>query len=323
MGLTMTDFDILIPDLQIAFYHRFREIEERYLGEALRTTVGKVNIALLDQELAQLVNASSLQKVASFGLRGELIFPVPHLIEANPYLLGYYRLLYGFSQKDFYHQGPFGRFRPCEEQGEISKKVSEQILPLCKSLIATGEMLVNGVDQISVTAIHSLQAITVGASFRGSYLNKKGQQAVKEMYDLIYDIVKPYTVRATSKLISIKNDSDRTVHIEFLNDPDIRIQGMLQSGAHPILAIEIKGGTDVSNVYNRLGESEKSHRTARSLGFAECWTVINARLDLAKARQKSPSSTRFFYLFHITNPATPESTIFRDQFCALVGIRTT
>jgi hypothetical protein len=196
------------------------------------------------------------------------------------------------------------------------------IPPLCKSLIATGEMLVDGIDLISATIIHSLQVITFGAFLRGSYLNKKGQRAVKNMYDMIYNIVKLYIAQATERLITIRNNSDRIVHIEFMNDPDIRVQGILQSGANPILAIEIKGGTDVSNVYNRLGESEKSHRTARSLGFAECWTIINARLDLDKARQKSPSTTRFYYLFQITDESTPEYTGFKDQFCSLVGIKT-
>jgi hypothetical protein len=171
------------------------------------------------------------------------------------------------------------------------------LIPLCKSLIATGEILSDGIDIISHSIIHSLQVITVGAFLRGSYLNKKGQRAVKEMYDLIRSIIKPYIIHATGKLITIKNDSDRTVHIEFMNDPDIRVQGIFQSGANPIVAIEIKNGTDVSNVYNRLGESEKSHRTARSLGFAECWTIINARLDLDKARQKSPSTTNFIIYF--------------------------
>jgi hypothetical protein len=318
----MTDFTVLIPDLQIAFYHRFREIENRFLGEALRNTVIRLDISILDAELAQLVKSASLRKVASFGLRGDLFFPVPYLLQANPYLLGYYRLLYGFSQKDFYSQGPFGSFTTLEERGEITPKVSDLIHPLCVSLIASGEMLVDGIDDISPTIIHSLQLITLGAFLRGSYLNRKGQRAVKDMYALIHSIIKPYITHATERLITIKNDSDRTVHIEFMNDPDIRVQGILQSGANPIMAIEIKGGTDVSNVYNRLGESEKSHRTARNLGFAECWTVINARLDLDKARQKSPSTTRFYYLFQITNESTPEYRAFKDQLCSLIGIKT-
>lgn len=318
----MTDFQVLIPDLQIAFYHRLRDIEDRYLGEALRSTVMRLDISVLDTELTQRVKEEFLRKVASFGLRGELFFPVPYLLKANSFLLGYYRLLYVFSQKDFYSQGPFGIFNMLEERGEISSKILELISPLCNSLIATGEMLVDGIDIISPAIIHNLQLITFGSFLRGSYLNKKGQRATKDVYDLIHSIVKTYIVHATDRMIIIKNDSDRTVHIEFMNDPDIRVQSILESGANPIAAIEIKGGTDVSNVYNRLGESEKSHRTARNLGFAECWTIINAKLDIDKARQKSPSTNRFYYLFEITNTSTPEYRAFREHFCSLVGIKT-
>jgi len=193
---------------------------------------------------------------------------------------------------------------------------------LCNSLITTGEMLVEGIEIVSPAIIHSLQVITLGGFLRGSYLNKKGQLAAKNIYDLIHSMVKTYIIQSTKRLIIIKNDSDRIVHIEFMNDPDIRVQSMLESGANPLAAIEIKGGTDISNVYNRLGESEKSHRTARSLGFAECWTIINAKLDLDKARQKSPSTTRFYYLFQIINESTAEHMAFKDQFCSLIGIRT-
>jgi uncharacterized membrane protein YiaA len=40
--------------------------------------------------------------LAKHGLRGELVYPVPYLFANNPFLLGYYRLLLGFSQKEFY-----------------------------------------------------------------------------------------------------------------------------------------------------------------------------------------------------------------------------
>jgi len=317
----MTDFTVLLPDLQIAFYHRLRDIENRYLGEALKNTISRLDISIIDAELARLVKASGLRKVASFGLRGELFFPVPCLLNTNPFLLGYYRLLFGFSQKDFYNQGPFGRFNVLEERGELPDKISGLVEPLCKSLIATAEILIDGLDIISPRIIHSLQIITFGAFLRGSYLNKKGQRAVKNIYELIFSIVKNYIINSSLRLITIKNDSERIVHIDFMNDPDIKIQSILSSGINPIVAIEIKGGTDVSNVYNRLGESEKSHRTARSLGFAECWTIVNAKLDLDKARQKSPSTTKFFYLYKIIDESTKEHWSFKDQLCALIGIK--
>ena len=64
-----------------------------------------------------------------------------------------------------------------------------------------------------------------------------------------------------------------------------------------VVAIEVKSGTDVSNIHNRIGEAEKSHQKARQRSFTECWTVVNVgRLDMAKARSESPSTDRFYSL---------------------------
>lgn len=89
--------------------------------------------------------------------------------------------------------------------------------------------------------------------------------------------------------------------MRFGSDPDVSITQQLKSQQRKLVAIEIKGGTDVSNVWNRLGEAEKSHQTAKHSGFNELWTVL--RVDvvtypnmLKKAGEKSPSTTHFFYL---------------------------
>jgi len=64
-----------------------------------------------------------------------------------------------------------------------------------------------------------------------------------------------------------------------------------------VVAIEIKGGADKSNIWNRLGEAEKSHQSARQHGFVEFWTIYNVpELDQAKAKEKSPTTTRFYSL---------------------------
>jgi len=57
-------------------------------------------------------------KLASLGLRGEFLFPLPSLLTANPRLLGYYRLLLGFSQKEFFNKGKLGRFKSMEPEGD-------------------------------------------------------------------------------------------------------------------------------------------------------------------------------------------------------------
>ena len=99
------------PELQIEFSVALAEIRRLYLIEALANTVRTIKIAELDKEIGQLVPSDALSKMAAHSLRAELIFPVPMILKANPHRLGYYRLLYEFSQKIFYTAetgvGPF------------------------------------------------------------------------------------------------------------------------------------------------------------------------------------------------------------------------
>lgn len=116
-----SEFPILNPGHQASFYFRLKAIREEYLYESLHNTVKALEIRKLDGELNGLVPKKYLNKLASYGLWGELLFPVPYIIESNPFLLGYYWLLLGFSQKEFYSKGPFGKFKALEEKGKISK----------------------------------------------------------------------------------------------------------------------------------------------------------------------------------------------------------
>ena len=121
----------------------------------------------------------------------------------------------------------------------------------------------------------------------------------------------------------MKNSSNREVVIEFASDPDIKIVEKMVSGKpRKLIAIEIKGGIDVSNIHNRIGEAEKSHQNAKKSGFIECRTIVNvSTLDPKKAKQESPTTNHFFDLGELSKPASPQSTDFRAQIVSLAGIR--
>src|SRR5438094_10571027 len=88
-----------------------------------------------------------------------------------------------------------------------------------------------------------------------------------------------------------------------------------------VVAIEIKGGADKSNIWNRLGEAEKSHQSAKQRGFVEFWTIYNVSgLNLAKAREKSPTTNRFYSLISLSSRSSEEFADFRDRLVSLVGI---
>ncbi len=312
---------VLRPDLQISFYARFKELEAQYLQAALKVTIERSDNALVDRQLAEFVNLDSTRRVASFGLRGEVFFAVPCLLTANPMLLGYYRLLLGFSQKEFYNKGPFGKFRRLEFACEIPGNITPQIDNLCRSLTASAEILVDGIEDLSLSMVRDLQILTLGPQLRGSRNTQLGQDATQEVFELIKHMVAPSAIEVGTCSIELKNDSGRIVMIEFAADPDIRIVELLPSGPKPRVSIAIKGGGDRSNIHNRIGEAEKSHQKARSQGFFEFWTILRAQVDLPRARRESPTKSHFFNLDAIKDPDSHEHDLFRDLLASMVGIR--
>ena len=67
------------------------------LSDALLATVAALDLQQVNKELADYVPAYRLQELAGRGLRGEILYPVPCVLQAQPRLLGYYRLLLGCS----------------------------------------------------------------------------------------------------------------------------------------------------------------------------------------------------------------------------------
>jgi hypothetical protein len=122
----------------------------------------------------------------------------------------------------------------------------------------------------------------------------------------------------------VSNAAGRTVLIEFASDPDMTIKEEMDEREYRnIVATEIKSGTDVSNIHNRIGEAEKSHQKARTKGFTECWTIVNvARLDKSKAHSESPSSDRFYSLIELSRRRGTEYEEFRRRVISLTGIPT-
>jgi len=313
--------EVLQPNLQISFYYRLQTLRNTYLIESLRATVKSLDLKVIDQQLREFVQRDALKKVASFGLRGELFFAIPCVLRANPFLLGYYRLLFGLSQKEFYNKGPFGKYKRLEDHGELPTRLADGVGPLCNSLAKTAEALVDALDELSLPIVHDLQLLTLGPQLRGGENTRIGQDATREVFSLIEKAMSSYIKETTTRTMRVKNDSGRTVMIEFFSDPDVRITQKLASGVRPLVSMEIKGGADASNIHNRLGEAEKSHQKAKNLGFFEFWTIVRVEIDIEKARRESPTTTHFFHLDRMKKPGSSENRRFKEHLASLVGIR--
>ena len=263
--------------------------------------------------------------MARHGLRGELAFPVPCLLENYPKLIGYYRLLLGFSQKAFY-SSEFGLsgFKAMEEKGILSKNIKNLLPELCNSLIQSSCLLIDGIgtDRVSKQLLDDLTLLTVGPQLRGGANVRKGAVGIIKVFEAIHKIVKQGTSSSSESKIEILNAAGRKVLIEFAPDPDIVIREEMSPETYRnIIAIEVKGGTDFSNIHNRIGEAEKSHQKAKARGYVECWTVVNVdRIDLKMAHRESPSTNRFYILSDLSS-GSPEYQDFRARVISLTGTK--
>lgn len=187
-------------------------------------------------------------------------------------------------------------------------------------------MLVKSIDPIGPAIVNELQVLTLGAQLRGSGNVARGQEATGQFFNLLRTLLKPYTPKTEGRVLTFRNASNLLTQVKGGSDPDFSITQKLASETRKLVAIEIKGGTDGSNVWNRLGEAEKSHRSAKHDGFNELWTVLRVDIVsdpklLKKAKEKSPTTTRFFYLNGVLDDTTRESRGFREILCSIIGLK--
>lgn len=312
------------PAQQIGFSLALTEARKAFLQDALGGAVESLDIAQVDGELAQFTPKKWLAALARHGLRGELVFATPCVLSANPRLLAYYRLLLGYSQKEFFTKATgAAACKVMEIQGRLPANLD--LSALCLALNHAAVVLVEGIgtERVSKGLLDDLTLLTFGPQLRGGANVKRGGDATQQVFGIIDSIVKRAVQERSATCLELRNAARRTVLIEFAADPDIIIRERTAKGGYiNKIAIEIKGGKDYSNIHNRLGEAEKSHQKARAAGFTQCWTVVNvAGLDPALAAKESPSSDRFYNLMDLEDSSSEAYQDFREQLVSLTGIR--
>lgn len=313
------------PYTQIAFAEALKEIRLIYLQDALAAVVAAMNVRDIDQELYEYVDIASLNTLAAHGMRGELLFSVPCILKRSPRLLGYYRLLLGYSQKGFYTAATgVGKFESMEKRGTLSNRQRDLLPELCKEMNSQAKYMLEKFEDefISSSFFDQLTLLTLGPQLRGGANVQKGSSAILDVFHIIYKIVEDAVVQSDGRYIELENKAGRKVVIQFSPDPDIVIREELAPGIHKnLVAIEVKGGQDYSNIHNRIGEAEKSHQKAKKDGYVECWTVVNVdRANIEMSQKESPTTNRFYKISGLLNEKSLEYRDFSLQISSIVGI---
>ena len=293
------------------------------LMDALSEALGMIDPTLLKKQISQYVPNDAQKLLASAGIRDEHVFPVPAILTQQPTLIGYYRLLLGVSQKRFYRKGTdMGPFKSMESRGFLNPKNRPDLEGFCTVM---AEHLAELVRQISprITArdISELPLLTLGAQLYGSNNNAIGKRATLEVFVSVAEIVKAFIVSQDARKITLVNASQRKVILALSTDPDIRIQEEFEGTLRNKVAIEIKGGTDISNAHNRAGEAEKSHQKAKKQGFGYFWTLISkSGLSMDKLKQESPTTNSWFDVAQVLAREGDDWKDFRSRFAGETGI---
>jgi hypothetical protein len=205
--------------------------------------------------------------------------------------------------------------------GTINEKQATKLSDFCRAMAVPMAEMVCQISTLTERDLRELPLLTFGAQLQGFNNTQIGKKAMQDVFATINAIVAKYVVKIEPNRLTLKNSSGRIVYIDRAHDPDVSIYEMMGDQMHSKVAIEVKGGTDMSNAHNRAGEAEKSHLKAKKKGFRDFWTIISKHgLELAKLRQESQTTTEWFDVTTLLVRKGEDWEAFQARLAGAVGI---
>jgi len=325
-NLMMSPFSIPNTGRQLFIAELLERQRRINLGQAVQRAAAEIDPTQLSAELELCVPKDGLILLGDTEVADELVFATPSVLRHSPGALAYYRLLLGISQKQFYQPSTgLNMFRSMEESNRINSAAQSKIEDLCIALNSEITKLLSSlVDASLENLLTELPLVTFGAQADGSWRNAIGTKATTSVFTALKSIVRDANHNSieTPTSIAVINNSGREVLLMLAPDPDIVIRERFTPHESVYkAAIEIKGGTDYSNLHNRVGEAEKSHQKARAAGAGDCWTIIDLRsADMDRLRQESPTTREWFDLTEVLNQSGPTWNRLKQVVHSAMGI---
>jgi hypothetical protein len=313
-------FRPISANFAVDLYEALVNARRLYLQPALARTVLEVGVPPIDAELLAIVPSNALNHLGSLGLRGERVFPVPSVLRHTPTLIAYYRSLLGLSRKEFTRIG-YAAWVRAEQDGRLSRVQLDVLESFCRVLSAPLVELVEAMGTFEDRDLSDLTLLTMGPTLQGARNNVIGNRAATEMFAAMRAVVATWAITfEAERLIRFVTSRGQEYECVAASDPDIRVDERVGGALRPLLAIEIKGGADVSNVHNRAGEAEKSHLKAKAQDYQHRWTVIvMAGISHQTIQGETPSSTMLFEADEVLKQTGADWERFKAEFDRLIG----
>lgn len=319
--------EIAVPSTakQLKAQNILKFYRDSMLGDTLRKTVSTINPQILHKEIVDYVPTNGMKILQRAGSREEVAFALPCVLYKNPRLLGYYRLLMGISEKQFYTRASgLSSYKCFEHEGKIGHHSSNDIESLCMAINKNMDDFLSNANKTSLSEdLKALPLMTLGVYVDGVWRNIIGTQAANHVFDTIKAIVTETGADISDENdgFSFVNKQNENVTVLPASDPDISIT---KNDGFKLLCIEIKGGQDVANVHNRAGEAEKSHQKAKKDGWKETWTIIYLvglqKEQRCKLNTESPSTDMWFDVNEICSRTGASFLKFKQEIMKRIGL---
>ena len=308
---------------QLEFHPLLVAARKTKLAPAVSDAAEQCDHALLRRQIIEFGDREVLRRAARVGIRDEHVVATPCLLKQKPSALGYYRLLTGLSKKQFYHRRTgFGPLESMEEGNVLTPRNEPHLPSVCKQLNSLIKDLVIPLD-VNFTAedIRDLPLLQLGAQLDGAHRVRIGETAAQEVFAVVGGLLRRHVSDASPKRLALTDAAGIPVIVRRSSDPDIEIIRDDGSARPRRIAIEIKGGTDLSNAHNRAGEAEKSHLKARKAGATQFWTVASLPpSNLTEFQAQSPTTNLWFDLSEVLGRKGNSWDEFRLQLTSAVGV---
>jgi hypothetical protein len=166
----------------------------QWLSDGLHEALGIVDPKQVKKDINRFVPKAAQRVLAKAGIRDEEVFPTPTVLRAQPTLVGYYRLLLGHPQKQFYTSATgLGPFKRVEETGLLNDAQSARLDELCAAMCDQLALLVTEmVPPIRPRDVHELPLLTIGSQFQGTNNNRIGREATRAVFLAVKKVVEDH-----------------------------------------------------------------------------------------------------------------------------------
>jgi hypothetical protein len=125
---------------------------------------------------------------------------------------------------------------------------------------------------------------------------KKGTEGIIRVFEAIQFMVQHAASASNPGKVELKNAAGGKVSITFAPDPDIVIKEEMAKGKfRNVVLIKVKGGTDFSNLHNRIREAEKATKRRNPPAMWNAGLSPMSTVSIWTWRGMNPPSTNRFY----------------------------